>query len=137
MLASIRRIINAESAASNAPKPPAFTEGTRFLPTYNDEKATPKVVQALKASLGDDQVGEIVPASASEDFSWFARAWTVPAVYWAVGGTDPALYERLQREGRANEIPSNHSPQFAPVITPTLGRGVEAMLAAASPWLAP
>ena len=89
------------------------------------------------ARLGDDQVTQIVPASASEDFSWFARTWNVPAVYWAVGGTAPQLYDRLQREGRANEIPSNHSPQFAPVITPTLGRGIEAMLAAASPWLAP
>jgi amidohydrolase len=137
VLAAIRRIINAEAAASNAPKPPAFEEQGRFPPTYNDKVATPKVVAALKARLGADQVGEIVPASASEDFSWFARAWNVPAVYWAVGGTDPKLYERLEREGRANEIPSNHSPQFAPVITPTLQRGIEAMLAAAGPWLAP
>ena len=137
VLGSIRRVIDAEATASNAPKPPAFREGTRFPPTYNDETATPKVVAALKARLGDDQVTQIVPASASEDFSWFARTWNVPAVYWAVGGTAPQLYDRLQREGRANEIPSNHSPQFAPVITPTLGRGIEAMLAAASPWLAP
>ncbi len=137
VLGSIRRIINAEAAASNAPKPPAYKEGQRFPPTYNDKVATPKVVDALKARFGADQVGEIVPASASEDFSWFARAWNVPAVYWAVGGTDPKLYDQLAREGRTNEIPSNHSPQFAPVITPTLSRGIEAMLAAAGPWLAP
>ncbi|MGI4843510.1 MAG: peptidase dimerization domain-containing protein [Janthinobacterium lividum] len=137
VLGSIRRILDAEATASNAPKPPAIKEGTRFPATYNDEQATPKVVAALKARLGEDQVTQIVPASASEDFSWFARAWNVPAVYWAVGGTDPKLYDRLQSEGRANEIPSNHSPQFAPVITPTLDRGIEAMLAAASPWLAP
>lgn len=137
VLGSIRRIINAEAAASNAPKPPAFQEGERFPPTYNDEVATPKVVDALKARFGADQVGEIVPASASEDFSWFARAWNVPAVYWAVGGTDPKLYDQLAREGRTNEIPSNHSPQFAPVIHPTISRGVEAMLAATGPWLAP
>jgi amidohydrolase len=137
VLGAIRRIINAEAAASNAPKPPAFEEKGRFPPTYNDKVATPKVVAALKAGLGADQVGEIVPASASEDFSWFARAWDVPAVYWAVGGTDPKLYERLEREGRPNEIPSNHSPQFAPVLTPTLRRGVDAMLAATGPWLAP
>lgn len=137
VLDSIRRIVNAEATASNAPKPPVFTEQGRFPPTYNDKVATPKVVAALKSRLGEDQIGEIVPASASEDFSWFARAWDVPAVYWAVGGTDPKLYDRLAKEGRTNEIPSNHSPQFAPVITPTLRRGVEAMLAAASPWLAP
>ncbi len=137
VLGAIRRIINAEAAASNAPKPPAFEEQGHFPATYNDKVATPKVVAALKGRFGADQVGEIVPASASEDFSWFARAWDVPSVYWAVGGTDPALYDRLEREGRVNEIPSNHSPQFAPTITPTVGRGVEAMLAAAGPWLAP
>ena len=137
VLGSIRRIINAEATASNAPKPPAFKEQGHFPPTYNDKVATPKVVDAMKARLGADQVGEIVPASASEDFSWFARAWDVPAVYWAVGGTDPKLYDQLAKEGRTNEIPSNHSPQFAPVITPTLSRGIEAMLAAAGPWLAP
>ena len=36
-----------------------------------------------------------------------------------------------------NELPSNHSPEFAPVISPTLRVGIEAMLAAAGPWLAP
>jgi hippurate hydrolase len=79
-------IINAEAAASNAPKPPVYQEGQRFPPTYNDKVATPKVVDALKGRFGADQVGEIVPASASEDFSWFARAWDVPAVYWALAG---------------------------------------------------
>lgn len=137
VLGSIRRIIAAEANASNAPKPPQFTELGRFPPTYNDKVATPKVVAALKSQFGNDKVSEIVPASASEDFTWFARAWDVPAVYWAVGGIDPKLYDRLQKEGRPNEIPSNHSPQFAPVISPTLQTGVEAMLAAASPWLAP
>ncbi|WP_203328891.1 hypothetical protein [Candidatus Laterigemmans baculatus] len=34
-------------------------------------------------------------------------------------------------------IPSNHSPQFAPVLHPTLRTGVETMLAAAGAWLAP
>ena len=36
-----------------------------------------------------------------------------------------------------NEIPSNHSPEFAPVISPTLRVGLDAMLAAAGAWLTP
>ena len=53
------------------------------------------------------------------------------------GGTDPQQYAQAAKAGRLNEIPSNHSPQFAPVISPTLQVGVEAMLAAAAAWLPP
>lgn len=58
-----------------------------------------------------------------------------PSVYWAVGGTDPQTYARAKQAGRVNELPSNHSPEFAPVIYPTLRAGVVAMLAAAGAWL--
>ena len=136
VLSAIKRIVNAEAAASGAPKPPTFTAQDRFPPTYNDEAATRNVVDALKGRLGGDQVHEIIPASASEDFSEFARAWNVPSVYWAVGGTDRQTYAQAEKAGRMNELPSNHSPQFAPVLNPTLRVGIEAMLAAAEPWLA-
>ena len=33
-------------------------------------------------------------------------------------------------------LPSNHSPQFAPVEDPTLRIGVDALVAAATEWLA-
>ena len=137
VLASIKRIINAEAQASAAPKPPTFTVQNRFPPTYNDAAATRKLVQALIKRFDAEQVQEIPPASASEDFSEFARAWDVPSVYWTVGGVDPQQYAQAAKAGRVNEIPSNHSPQFAPVIHPTLQVGVEAMLAAAGAWLLP
>lgn len=137
VLAAIKRIINAEAEASGAPRPPSFTVQNRFPPTYNDAAATRKLVQTLMKRFGAERVQEIPPASASEDFSEFARAWDVPAVYWTVGGTDPQQYAQAAKAGRLNEIPSNHSPQFAPVISPTLQVGVEAMLAAAAAWLTP
>ncbi len=137
VLASIKRIIDAEAAASGAPKPPAYTEQGHFPLTTNDEASTRKVVEALNRRRGSTQVREIQPASASEDFTVFARAWKVPSVYWTVGGIDPQTYSKAEKAGRLNEIPSNHSPQFAPVIDPTLRAGIEAMLGAASPWLAP
>jgi hippurate hydrolase len=40
-----------------------------------------------------------------------------------------------EKAGHLNEIPSNHSPEFAPVINPTLRTGIESMLAAAAAWL--
>jgi hypothetical protein len=36
---------------------------------------------------------------------------------------------------KLNEIPSTHSPKFAPVLDPTLRTGLEAMLCAAGAWL--
>jgi metal-dependent amidase/aminoacylase/carboxypeptidase family protein len=137
VLESIKRIINAEAQASGAPKPPTFTVQNRFPPTYNDAAATRKLVQGLVNRFDAEQVREIPPASASEDFSEFARAWRVPSVYWVIGGTDPQTYAEAEKAGRLNSIPSNHSPQFAPVIHPTLRVGVEAMLAAAGAWLTP
>ena len=136
VLASIRRIINAEAAASGAPKPPAYREQGHFPLTTNDEASTRKVVDAINRRRGNERVQEIQPASASEDFTVFARAWKVPSVYWTVGGIDRETYAKAQKAGTLNEIPSNHSPQFAPVIDPTLRVGIEAMLGAASAWLA-
>ena len=45
------------------------------------------------------------------------------------------LAARLKKEGRANDLPVNHSPHFAPVLHPTLETGVEALVAAALAWL--
>lgn len=135
MLESIRRICRAESDASGAERPPEFTAINRYPLTENDPAATQKVAAAFRAVLGDNAAVAAKPASASEDFSVFGRAWSVPYVFWFVGGTDPALYAQASRDKTVNRIPSNHSPKFAPVIHPTLETGLQAMLAAAGAWL--
>jgi hippurate hydrolase len=137
VLAAIRRILDAEAAASGAPKPPGYSVLGEHPLTRNDEAATRKVVAALERRLGADRVLEMAePLTASEDFGLFGAAWGVPAVFWSVGGVDPEKFEAAERAGRLDEIPSNHAPDFAPVIDPTLRTGVEAMLAAAGAWLA-
>jgi metal-dependent amidase/aminoacylase/carboxypeptidase family protein len=139
VLSSIKRIINGEARTSGAPKPPEITTLPGEFPlTINDDDATRKVAEALRQRLGADRVGPTGPASASEDFTVIPRAWgDVPSVYWIVGGTDPQKYAEAEKTGRLNDIPSNHSPEFAPVINPTLRVGVEAMLAASGVWLTP
>ena len=85
---------------------------------------------------GSDCVQELpAPFAASEDFSLFAAAWGVPAVFWVVGGIDPDTFVQAEKAGKLNELPVNHSPDFAPVTEPTLRVGIEAMLAAAGAWL--
>jgi hippurate hydrolase len=135
MLESIRRICRAESDASGAERPPEFTTINRYPLTENDPVATQKVAAALRAVLGDNAALAAQPASASEDFSVFGRAWNVPYVFWFVGGTDPAVYAEAKQKKTLNQIPSNHSPKFAPVMHPTLETGLRTMLAAAGAWL--
>jgi amidohydrolase len=135
VLAAIRRILEAEAAASGAPKPPDYSVLSEFPVTRNDETATRKVVTALERHFGMDRVHEIEPATASEDFGLFSAAWNVPAVFWVIGGIEPAKYKAAEQAGKLDEIPANHAPDFAPVINPTLRTGIEAMLAAANAWL--
>ncbi|VVD77918.1 putative hydrolase YxeP [Pandoraea cepalis] len=135
MLGAIRRICCAECAASNAPHDPEFTTLSSYPLTVNDAATHARLLAAFEAHFGE-RVYETQPAAASEDFSVFGREWKVPYAFWFVGGTDPEVFRRAVAAKRINEIPSNHSPKFAPVIEPTLRTGLEAMLCAAGVWLA-
>ena len=137
MLASIRRICCAECDASGAERPPEFTTINSYPLTQNDVVATQTLAEAFSNQFGDNASLAPGPASASEDFSIFGRAWGVPYVFWFVGGTDPATYAKAKQEKSVNKIPSNHSPRFAPQIHPTLETGLQAMLTAAFAWLRP
>ena len=137
VLGAVKRILEAEAAASGAPKPPEFSLLSEYPLTRNAEAATRRVVAALEDRFGKERVTEIVPATASEDFGLFGAAWNVPSVFWVIGGIDPALYDQAKKSGRLDEIPANHAPNFAPVVDPTLRTGVEAMLSAAAAWISP
>jgi hippurate hydrolase len=135
VLAAIERIVNAEAAASGAPKPPEFTPLDRYGMVTNDPEATRRVTDAFRRHFPAGRVEEAAPTTASEDFGTFGAEWRSPAVFWFVGGTDPTLYAKAKAEGRLAELPTNHNPRFAPVIHPTLETGVETMVIAARAWL--
>ena len=137
ILAAIDRIVKAEAAASGATRAPEITPLDRYPLVVNDATATERVSQAFRRHFAADRVRETGPTSASEDFGSFGAEWHAPAVFWFIGGTDPARYAEAKAAGRLNEIPTNHNPRFAPVIHPTLRTGVEAMVVAARAWLAP
>jgi hippurate hydrolase len=137
VLDAIERIVNAESEASGAPRPPEITQLDRYDLVRNDEQATERVRAALHAHFGDGRVVHIGPASASEDFGSFGVEWDAPAVFWFIGGVDPETYAKAEREGKLNELPTNHNPKFAPVLHPTLETGVETLIVASCDWLSP
>jgi metal-dependent amidase/aminoacylase/carboxypeptidase family protein len=135
VLDAIKRIVNAESEASGAPKPPEVTLLDRYDLVRNDGQATERVREALRAHFGEARVTHIGPASASEDFGSFGVEWQVPPVFWFIGGVDPDTYTKAEREGKLSELPTNHNPKFAPVIHPTLETGVETLVTASCAWL--
>jgi hippurate hydrolase len=136
VLDAIRRIVNAEAAASGAPKPPEITPIDRYSVVSNDPDATRRVVEAFRAHFPADRVRETGPTSASEDFGSFGVQWHAPSVFWFVGGTDPDVYDKAKAAGRISELPTNHNPRFAPVLHPTLETGVTTLVVASRAWLA-
>jgi amidohydrolase len=135
VLEAITRIVNAEAAASGAPKPPEITPLDRYSLVTNDAGATAQVVRAFRDYFGADRLRETGAASASEDFGSFGAEWHAPSVFGFVGGTDPDIYAKAKAENRLNEIPTNHNPRFLPVIHPTLETGVQTLMVAARAWL--
>lgn len=135
VLAAIERIVNAEAEASGAPRKPEITPLDRYPLNVNDEAASNRIAQAFQGYFSRERVKHTGPAPASEDFGCFGTAWQVPSVFWFVGGNDPKTYAEAKAAGKLNELPVNHSPQFAPVLHPTMETGVEALVVGALAWL--
>ncbi|SEI83765.1 hippurate hydrolase [Arthrobacter sp. yr096] len=136
ILGSIERIVQSEATASGAPKEPEFHYEEHFPLTVNDAPAADRIAAAFKAKFGHNQVIDPGPVSGSEDVGALATAAGAPLVFWFLGGADPALFQEWATTGRLPEdIPSNHSPYFAPVIRPTLAKGSEALVTAAREFL--
>jgi amidohydrolase len=137
VLASIERIVGAEASAAGAPKPPEISYGEHFALTTNDPKQTMHVAHAFREYFGAGKVRQLEdPLSVSEDFGSFGSEWGVPSIFWYVGGTDPDLYRRAEEAGQvAEEIPTNHSSKFAPVMHPTLEAGIQTLVTATLSYL--
>ncbi|WP_236611005.1 peptidase dimerization domain-containing protein [Microbacterium sp. UCD-TDU] len=137
VLASVERIVRAEATASGAEREPEIRTDHTLPATINDEHATARVTAALQRALGEAAVIDPGMFTGSEDVSWFARDAGVPLVFWFWGGIDPTRFAEAVAAGRLGEdIPTNHSPFFAPEIHPTIEVGVTALSAAAREFLA-
>jgi amidohydrolase len=136
ILDAIRRIVTAECQASGSPKEPEFELFDHFPLTDNDSATTEQAATAFGEHFGS-QFRQAGQQSASEDFSDIPEALGVPYSYWFIGGIDTDLYDRAEKAGRiAQDIPVNHSAEFAPVIQPTLDTGTQALVVGALAWLA-
>lgn len=136
IMGRVERIIRAEAQASGAEEAPIITVDHSLPPTINDRTATARLTAAFDAAFGDGTVVDPGMFTGSEDVSWFAREAGVPLVYWFWGGVDPQKYADAAAAGTLEkDIPTNHSPFFAPVLHPTIERGVDALVVAAREFL--
>ncbi len=136
ILARVERVVRAEAAASGAEQEPVITTQHSLPPTINDPASTARLTAALDRAFGEGTVVDPGMFTGSEDVSWFAREAGVPLVYWFWGGVDPQVYEEALAAGTiAKDIPTNHSPFFAPILHPTIERGVGALTVAAREFL--
>jgi len=139
VLGAIERIVRAEAAASGAPRDPEVVAVDAFPAVVNDPAACIRTREGFDAAFGAGRVVDPGPVTGSEDVGMLATAAGAPLVFWLLGGADPALFAEaagVEDVARiAGEIPSNHSPSYAPVIEPTLSMGVSALVTAARTWL--
>lgn len=136
VMASVERIVRAEAAASGAEQEPEIRIDHTLPPTINDADATARVTAALRRALGEASVVDPGMFTGSEDVSWFARDAGVPLVFWFWGGLNPEKYAVAVAAGTVDrDIPTNHSPFFAPELHPTIEVGVTALTTAAREFL--
>ncbi|HEU4870303.1 MAG TPA: amidohydrolase [Pyrinomonadaceae bacterium] len=130
ILASIERIVKGVAATAGIPEDRApvvkVSEGTGS--TYNDPQLIERLVVTFKQALGEDNVVQMPPMMASEDFGYFSMDHKIPTTIFWLGASDPAKVKASRESGVA--LPGLHSALFAPVPEPTLRTGVKAMTSA-------
>ncbi|KAL5119466.1 hypothetical protein ACEQ8H_002531 [Pleosporales sp. CAS-2024a] len=138
VLKSIRTIIDAEATASSNSNHPVLTPTTRFPFLFNDadmtgalEKSFAEYFEPGKHSYQSD----IARLQGSEDFGILATAVSKPSCFFLYGGLDPDTYDKAEKEGKMKALPGNHSPFFAPVVQPTLTKGVDGYVVSALTFL--
>jgi hippurate hydrolase len=121
MLKAIERVVDAEAVAAGAEKKPKVEVVESVNAVYNDPTTTHRVVTALEAVMGKENVVPGIPIMASDDFAEFSRAG-VPSVMLSLGAVIPAKFEAARKSGEV--LPGLHSSGFAPDEEPSLKTGI-------------
>lgn len=130
ILASIERIVKGVALTAGIPADRApevkVSEGTGS--TYNDPQLLERLAVVFRKVLGEENVVQMPPIMASEDFGYFSLDQKIPATIVWLGASDPAKVKQSRETGVP--LPGLHSALFAPVPEPTLRTGVKAMTSA-------
>lgn len=128
LLAGVERTARAIVAQAGAPEADITIRsgGTNVV---NDAELFDRTYEAF-GKLGDRMRTLVTgPGTGSEDYGVFLQDFD-SSMYFAVGGFDPVLFADDGTPLEHSQVPSNHSPYFAPVPNPTLRTAVTAMTTA-------
>ena len=123
LLAGIERVAKAEAMAAGAEKMPLIEKYESTSAVYNDPVLTQHLSATLEGVLGKGTVVTEEPIMTSEDYSYFVEQG-VPSFYFTLGVADPQKLADAKSAG--GQLPSNHSPLFAPVPEPSRNTGMTA-----------
>lgn len=126
VLAAIRRIVKSEALVGGATKEPAIEEIASTDAVYNDPALAQRLRAPLEAALGKENVLTTDPITPSEDYAFFVEQG-IPSLYMSLGGAEPKKYAETLASG--GQLPSNHSPFFAPDADLAIRTGMRAEVA--------
>lgn len=140
LLDGIARVAKGEAIAAGMPEDrmPTVTVQDPYTPsTYNSPDFTENVMAGYRARFGEDRVMQVPSVMGGEDFGQFLRASpddTKSLIFW-VGGVPQDEFDKAQAgEG---ELPSLHSPFWAPDAEKVVATAAEAMSATVLDLLKP
>ncbi len=132
LLGGIRRIAENMGRAAGLPEdklPEVIVSEESVPPTNNDAALARRLRAAWQRELGSDRVvDEPTTGMGAEDFPIFTVDPDIPSVYWGIGGTPAADFEREAAGGEP--VPSHHSPLFRISPEPAVTAGVESTVVA-------
>ncbi len=133
LLDGIARIARGEAIAAGMPedKMPTVIVQEPYTPsTYNTPAFTNAVMANLSTRFGDERVMQVPSVMGGEDFGQFYRADpdTIESLIFWVGGVPQDEYDAAQ--AGKGDLPSLHSPFWAPDAEKVVATATEAMTAA-------
>jgi len=123
LLAAIERVAKGEAEAAGAERMPLVEEYESTSAVYNDPVLTKHLQATLENALGKDNVQVEDSIMTSEDYAVFVEQG-IPSFYFMLGAANPQKYAEAKSSGK--DLPTNHSPLFAPDSEPSLRTGITA-----------
>ena len=132
LLDGIRRIAENMGRVAGLPEdklPEVIVSNESVPPTNNDPELARRLRGAWTESLGETRVTyQPTRGMGAEDFPFFTIDPSISSVYWAIGGTPQADFDREAAGG--DPVPSHHSPLFKISPEPAVRAGVESTVVA-------
>lgn len=134
LLDGIRRIAMGEAMASGIPEsrmPVVTVKQTYTRATWNTPDFTGRITTLLRERFGAARVVDLPPAMVGEDFGEYGRADPdhISALIFRVGGVPADRIAAAEHDGR--ELPSLHSPAYAPEAEVVIATAAEALTTSA------